>query len=135
MTLAGLIDHNNTYRNVARVEFVGLKARPHDPRNSTAGRRGRHALLTSSCDEGLEESLTEVAPSRELDESIPEPPPSTIQACLWGHHGVPTNVVTLCAVSVTVTREFDTVTGESWPRLLAADVSYGVSEQGALLEM
>ncbi len=38
-------------------------------------------------------------------------------------YGVPTNVVTLCAVSVTVAREFDTVTGESWARLLAADVS------------
>ena len=50
-------------------------------------------------------------------------------------YGVPTNVVTLCAVSVTVTREFDTVTGESWPRLLAADVSYGVSVHGTLPEM
>jgi len=38
-------------------------------------------------------------------------------------YGVPTNVVTLCEVSVTVTRDCETLTAEPWPRLLLADVS------------
>jgi hypothetical protein len=38
-------------------------------------------------------------------------------------YGVPTNVVTLCELSVTVTRDCATPMAEPWPRLLLADVS------------
>jgi hypothetical protein len=38
-------------------------------------------------------------------------------------YGIPTNVVTLCALSVTLTRDCETLTAEPWPRLLLADVS------------
>ena len=40
-----------------------------------------------------------------------------------GFYGVPTNVVTLWALSVTVTRDCETVTAEPWPRLWLAEVS------------
>ena len=49
-------------------------------------------------------------------------------------YGVPTNVVTLCASSVTLTREAVTLTAVSGVRSSVAEVSYGVSEHGALAE-
>jgi hypothetical protein len=39
-------------------------------------------------------------------------------------------VVTLCPVSVSETREFDTLTLEPWTRLLFAEVSQGMSVHG-----
>ena len=45
-------------------------------------------------------------------------------------YGIPTNVVTLCPVSVRDTREFATVAPEPWARLLLAEVSHGMSVHG-----
>jgi hypothetical protein len=45
-------------------------------------------------------------------------------------YGIPTNVVTLCPVSVRDTREFARETPEPWARLLLAEVSHGMSVHG-----
>jgi hypothetical protein len=45
-------------------------------------------------------------------------------------YGIPTNVVTLCPVSASDTREFATVMPEPWARLLLAEVSQGMSVHG-----
>jgi hypothetical protein len=45
-------------------------------------------------------------------------------------YGIPTNVVTLCALSDTDTRPFATVTAEPWMRFLLAEVSQGMSWHG-----
>lgn len=45
-------------------------------------------------------------------------------------YGIPTNVVTLCPVSVSDTLPFATVTPEPWTRFLFAEVSQGMSMHG-----
>jgi hypothetical protein len=56
-----------------------------------------------------------------MDGASGREPKRWIKICLL--YGIPAKVVTLCALSVTVTRDCETVTAEPFPRLWLADVS------------
>lgn len=57
-------------------------------------------------------------------------PPKPSSAAEPPVYGIPTNVVTLCPLSVSDTRPFATVTPEPWTRFLLAEVSQGMSVHG-----